>query len=203
VLLDLLAPPLCWSCSGPAARGTPLCGSCRARIHFLPRAPVALCGVEVWAPVAYDGPAADLTRALKFRGATRLAGTMGALMVANAPPGLLAGALVPVPLHPARRMARPYNQALLIAEAIFARTHLPIIDCLRRVGDDRPQVGRGRSARLTAPGAVEVPAWAPPNVVLVDDVATTGGTLAACAHALRSAGTQHVIAIAFARTAGR
>jgi predicted amidophosphoribosyltransferase len=164
---------------------------------------VALCGVEVWAPVAYDGPARNLVTALKFRGATGLAEHMGALIVANAPPGMLTGALVPVPLHPARRVARPYNQALLIAEAIFARAHLPIVDCLRRVGPDRPQVGRGRAARVTAPGAVEVPERAPPNVVLVDDVATTGGTLAACAHALRSAGTQHVTAIAFARTAGR
>jgi predicted amidophosphoribosyltransferase len=234
-VLDLLAPPLCWSCGAPAARASPLCRSCRGRLRFLPRAPVALSGIEVWAPVAYDGPARDLVTALKFHGATRLAEQMAALIVANAPAGLIGGpaaggtaagaasaaaapagaasaaavpaaagpALVPVPLHRARRIARPYNQALLIAEAIFARTHLPIVDCLRRVGDDRRQVGRGRAARLTAPGAAEAVVRAPPDVLLVDDVVTTGGTLVACAHALRSAGAQHVTAIAFARTAGR
>jgi predicted amidophosphoribosyltransferase len=204
-------------------------------MRFLPRVPVALGGaghgVEVWAPVAYDGPARDLVRALKFHGATRLAEQMAALIVANAPPALLgetpageapgAGApallgealaggggcgavLVPVPLHPARRRARPFNQAELIARAVAARVGLPWRDCLARCGDARRQVGRGRAERLLGPaGAIRMVGSAPPNALLVDDVATTGGTLAACAHALRSAGTQHVIAIAFARTAGR
>jgi predicted amidophosphoribosyltransferase len=217
VLLDLLAPPLCWSCAARAARGSPLCRACRARLRFLPPASVLLCGLEVWAPVAYDGPARDLVKALKFHAAARLAEPMAALIVANAPPGLLgpaaagegtAGAgpavLVPVPLHPARRRARPFNQAELIARAVAARVGLPVRDCLARFGDARRQVGRGRPERLRGPaGAVRVVESAPPNAVLVDDVATTGGTLAACAHALRSAGTQQVIAIAFARTAGR
>jgi predicted amidophosphoribosyltransferase len=235
VILDLLAPPLCWSCKAPAARASALCGECRGRLRFLPRVPVALgsaaLGIEVWAPVAYDGPARDLVRALKFHGATRLAEQMAALIVANAPPALLgeaaageggegappgllggdgaaAGAgpavLVPVPLHPARRRVRPFNQGELIARAVAARVGLPVRDCLARCGDARRQVGRGRADRLRGPaGAVRVVESVPPAAVLVDDVATTGGTLAACAHALRSAGTQHVIAIAFARTAGR
>jgi predicted amidophosphoribosyltransferase len=203
MLLDLLAPPLCWSCRAPAPRGDPLCRACRRSLRFLPAAPIALRGLETWAPVAYDGAARDLVKALKFHGATRVASAMGALIVANAPPGLLANALVPVPLHPARRRSRPFNQAMLIAEAIFCRTHLPIIDCLRRSGPDQRQVGRGREARLGAPGVVEANGWAPPRVLLVDDVVTTGATLAACAHALRAAGAEHVAAIAFARTAGR
>ncbi len=204
VILDLLAPPLCWSCGGPAARGSPLCGACRRRLRFLPRVPVVLRGLEVWAPVAYDGPARELVKALKFHGATKLAEQTAALIVANAPPGLLDPALVPVPLHPARRRARPFNQADLIARAVAARTGLPVCDCLVRSGDDRRQVGRGRAERLRGPaGAVQVVGRMPSAALLVDDVVTTGGTLAACAQALRSAGTQHVTAIAFARTAGR
>jgi ComF family protein len=211
VLLHLLAPPLCWSCGAAAARGSPLCGVCRRELRFLPRAPVALGGVAVWAPVAYDGPARELVKALKFRGANRLADQMAALIVANAPPALLGGAagggasaLVPVPLHPARRRVRPFNQAELIAQAVAVRTRLPVRDCLTRSGDDRRQVGRGRAERLRGlAGAVQTAGRGLSEAVLVDDVATTGGTLAACAHALRSAGTQHVTAIAFARTAGR
>jgi predicted amidophosphoribosyltransferase len=204
VLLDLLAPPLCWSCGAPAARASPLCGACRRELRFLPGALTALSGVGVWAPVAYDGPARELVKALKFHGATRLAEQMAALIVANAPPGLLDAPLVPVPLHPARRRARPFNQAELIARAVRARAGLPVRDCLARSGDDRRQVGRGRAERLGGPaGAVQAVGRVPPEALLVDDVATTGGTLAACAHALRSAGTQQVSAIAFARTAGR
>lgn len=203
MILDLLAPPLCWSCGAPAARDGPLCRVCRRALRFLGPAPVVLCGLEVWAPLAYDGPAGDLVRALKFHGATRIARAMAALIVANAPATMLAGDLVPVPLHPARRRARPFNQAALIGSAISGRTGLALADCLRRAGPDRRQVGRGRSARLTGPGAIEAAARPPPTALLVDDVVTTGATLAACAAALREAGSERIRAIAFARTAGR
>jgi ComF family protein len=206
VLLDLLAPPLCWACAAPAAHGPGLCLSCRRSLRFLGRTPAVLCGLAVWAPVAYDGPARALVKALKFHAAGRIADEMAALVVANAPRGLLTGALVPVPLHPARRRARPFNQADLLAHAISARASpgLAIHDCLARTGAHRPQVGRGRAARLRGPaGAVHASARAPRNALLVDDVVTTGATLAACAAALRAAGADHVAAVAFARTAGR
>jgi ComF family protein len=204
VLLDLLAPPLCWSCSSPAARGEPLCRACRRSLRFLPAAPIALRGLDTWAPVTYDGAARDLVKALKFRAATGVAGAMAALIVANAPAVTLTGTLVPVPLHPARRRTRPYNQAARLAEAISSRADLPLADCLRRTGADTRQVGRGRTARLSgAAGAFEATAPVPSGALLVDDVVTTGATLAACAAALRAAGTRQVGAIAFARTAGR
>jgi predicted amidophosphoribosyltransferase len=164
---------------------------------------VALRGLETWAPVAYDGAARDLVKALKFRGAARLAGAMAALVVANAPPGLLAGALVPVPLHPARRRTRSFNQSALVAAAISMRADLPVVDCLTREGSKETQVGRARAARLTVAGTIETTGRPPPTALLVDDVVTTGATLAACAGALRAAGARQVAAVAFARTAGR
>jgi ComF family protein len=204
VLDALLAPPLCWSCGALAPRAAPLCRSCRRLLRFLAPDPVALCGLPVWAPVAYEGPARDLVKALKFRGATAVAGELAALIVANAPRRMLSGALVPVPLNPARERRRGFNQAELIARAMEARAGLTTHDCLRRHGDDRRQVGRGRAARLSGPaGSFDPTGPAPADAVLVDDVATTGATLAACALALRSAGAQRVAAIAFARTAGR
>jgi ComF family protein len=204
VLLDLLAPPLCWSCGAPAARAVALCRACRRELRFLAPAPVLLCGLECWAPLAYETPARELVKALKFHGAARVAGEMAALIVANAPGELLAGALVPVPLHPARRRVRPFNQAALIGAAVSERTRLPVSDCLRRFGPDRRQVGRGRAARLQASaGSIETTGRSPPDVLLVDDVVTTGGTLVACAAAMRRAGAERVRAIAFARTAGR
>lgn len=164
---------------------------------------MALRGLETWAPVAYDGPARDLVKALKFRGATGVAGAMAALVVANAPAGLLAGGLVPVPLHPARRRTRSFNQSALVAAAVSARAGLPVVDCLIRKGSRETQVGRARAARLTVAGAILTTGRPPPTALLVDDVVTTGATLAACAGALRAAGARQVAAIAFARTAGR
>jgi predicted amidophosphoribosyltransferase len=228
VILDLLAPSLCWSCGAPTARAAPLCRDCRRELRFLAPAPVGLYGLEVWAPVAYEGPARDLVKALKFHGATRVASDMATLIVANAPAATLAGppsampagsptampagapsptpagALVPVPIHPARHRARPFNQAALIAAAVSARTGVPLVDCLHRTGPDHRQVGRGRSARLRGvAGSIEAIGRSPPSSLLVDDVVTTGATLVACAAALREAGCECVRAIAFARTAGR
>jgi predicted amidophosphoribosyltransferase len=233
----MLVPPLCWGCGGVARRREPLCGGCRALLRRLGPDPVVLCGVPVWAPVAYSGPARDLIRALKFRGATAAADAMAAQIAANAPEGLLGAAsapewvlgaagapegllrapgargggraaprpaLVPVPLHPRRLRRRGYNQAALIAEALARRAVLEVVDCLARTGSAATQVGRDRAERRAGPaGTVESRAAVPRRVLLVDDVATTGATLAACAGSLRAAGSIEVAALVFARTIGR
>jgi ComF family protein len=204
----MLVPPLCWGCGGAARRSEPLCGGCRRLLRRLGPEPVALSGVRVWAPTAYAGPARDLVRALKFRGASAAADTMAAQIAANAPAGLLGAAarpaLVPVPLHPRRQRARGYNQARLIADALARRTGLEVVDCLVRAGSAATQVGRDRRERRLGPaGSVELRAAAPARALLVDDVATTGATLAACASALRRGGPVEVAALAFARTIGR
>jgi predicted amidophosphoribosyltransferase len=272
MLARMLVPPLCWGCGGVARRREPLCGGCRRLLRRLGPDPVLLCGVPVWAPVAYSGPARDLVRALKFRGATAVADAMAAQIAANAPADLLGAegaeaalgaanseaalraggtdaalgaggtdaalgaggtdaalgaggtdaalgagtsppgagraawrpALVPVPLHPRRLRRRGYNQAALIADALARRAGLEIADCLARTGSAATQVGRGRAERRAGPaGSVDLRAPVPGCAVLVDDVATTGATLAACAAALRVGGSVDVAALVFARTIGR
>lgn len=212
-LLELIAPPLCWSCGGSARAHEPLCAGCRRGLRWLGGEPERLHGLPVWAPVAYEGPARRLVQALKFRGAAAVAGPLAAQIVANAPPAMLAPgtALVPVPLQPARLRRRGFNQAERIAAGVARRARLELADCLERPGASGPgaaatQVGRGRADRLAAlAGAIRLrpPAAPPARALLVDDVITTGATLAACAAALRAAGTREVAAIAYARTPGR
>jgi ComF family protein len=200
----MLVPPLCWSCAGVARRREPLCLGCLRLLRRLGPEPVLLSGVPTWASVAYAGPARALVGALKFRGATAVADTMAAQIAANAPPSMLEGTLLPVPLHPRRLRRRGYNQAALIAEALALRTGLELADCLRRGGSAATQVGRDRRERRLGPaGSIELRTTPPERVVLVDDVATTGATLAACAAVLRAAGSLELAALVFARTIGR
>jgi ComF family protein len=205
-LASLLAPPVCAGCGGHAGAAEPLCAACRLELRWLDRA-VEIAGLTVFAPVAYEGPARAMVHALKFRGATLAAGTMAAQIAAAAPAGVLArGVLVPVPLHPRRLRRRGFNQAGLLASALGDRTGLRVADCLRRDGSARTQVGRDRAERLTGVQdaiAVRARSLLPRQAIVVDDVVTTGATLAACGDALRAAGVAAVAGVAYARTPGR
>jgi ComF family protein len=208
-LLSLVAPPLCLSCGAAAPLHQPLCRECLGDLRWLAFEQPAGAGVPVWAAVSYEGPARALVRALKFRGAVSLVDAMAAQMAANAPPALFEGrSLVPVPLHAARRRRRGFNQAEELARALSRRAGLRAADCLERTagGARASQVGKGREQRLDAlAGSFRLRAGAPVplRALLVDDVVTTGSTLAACAAALALAGVREVGAIVYARTPGR
>ena len=223
-LIDLLAPPVCVACGGPAGAGLAvLCVPCRGRLPWLanpcprcalPRThcpPAGRCPAArapwdaAWSPLAHDGPARDLVRALKFRGALDAATVMAAHLAAGAPAGLLrdeGAVLVPVPADPGRRRRRGFDHAALLAMQLGRRTGLPVVDALARTGPrGARQLGAGRAERL-AEGrvAVTLRGPAPPAAILVDDVHTTGATFAACAAALVAGGTRRTVVISHTRT---
>jgi len=207
-LLWLVAPPLCWQCESQVRSGGPLCAECRRGLRWLPAEPSAASGVPAYAPLAFAGAARALVHGLKYHGAAGLADAMAAPIVAGLParwlgPGM---ALVPVPQHAARRRKRGFNQAERLAGAIAERTGLAVADCLARTGSRASQVGRRRSQRVAGISgrvALKPGHRAPAGALLVDDVITTGATLAACGRALRQAGCGEVRALAYARTPGR
>jgi ComF family protein len=205
-LLGLIAPPLCVACGADAGRAAPICRECRAAMEAGGGRCLRLSHAEAFAAFAYDGPAGALVRALKFGGRTALADVMAAQLAAHAPPDLLAAAVVPVPVHPRHRRRRGVDHSHALASALARRAGLPLADCLVRTGDPRPQVGRGRRERIGGPlGSIAVRAGVdvPEAAVIVDDVVTTGATLAACVRVLRAAGSGRIGCLAYARTTAR
>jgi ComF family protein len=152
----------------------------------------------------YERPVRRAVHALKYRRRRRVAGAL-ADALADALPGAPPGdALVPVPLHAGRLAERGFNQSEELARRLSARWQLPLrSEGLARARDTGHQAGLARRERLgNVAGAFVWRASGPPpaRVILVDDVLTTGATLAACAAALRAAGAREVRAVALARS---
>ena len=187
----LLTPPLCARCGAAAPAACPC--------DDLPD------GVDVARAVGpYEGVLRSLVHALKFERRRSIARRFARLAAGHCAP-LLDGAdgIVPVPLHPWRRWTRGFNQA----EEIARDLPLPVWKVLRRVRHTPPQAGLTGPARARNVRA----AFAPrpfsrrrrvegATVVLLDDVSTTGATLAACAEVLRGMGAREVRALTIART---
>jgi len=212
--LDLALPA---SCAGCGEEGDALCRECRTaldiRLGAEPGVPVGL-PAEIPAPLLqleWCAPFTGVTRralhALKYDGERRLAPLMGAAMARRwTRAGAAGDALVAVPASPDRVRDRGYDQAALIAAEAGRRLRLPVIDVLERTRATTAQFDLDRSARATnLVDAFRVRRDAPDSdvrdrwLVLVDDVVTTGATLAACAAALVQAGALAVSAIAVAR----
>lgn len=220
-LVDALLPPLCVHCAEPLPAARPgVCRWCRATLRPLPEgcrrcglprpgAPESCgrchewpVGVTAVAATRYAGAAESIAHALKYRGWTHLADLCAdAMAVALGRRGAELEAVVPVPLHSARLRERGFNQSELLARSLSRRLGAPVADALVRVRPTRSQVGLGRSARQrnVAAAFAAADAYRPRGVVaLVDDVATSGATLAAAGRVLREAGAVGVVAVTFA-----
>ena len=206
-MLTWLYRPQCAACRELSTE--PLCSACAVTLLEAsePRAVGAL--ERVVAPWRFGGELATAIRRLKFTGATDVARTLAPLwspLVAAAIDELGSRALVvPVPLHWRRRISRGFDQAWLLAAhaCAHARVARPAI-VLRRVRAAPAQStlsAADRVANLVDAFIVrDVRAVADRPVILVDDVVTTGATLAAAAEPLARAGATRVIGIAVART---
>lgn len=195
-----LVPPLCAACGRSCRPESTLCPRCSRRLAAMgPLEGPGPAGVDrAWSSAPHEGVARDLVVALKLRRLLPVAELMADRILWLAPGTLLSGAVVPVPTARLRSLARGFDPAAELARALASATGLPLSSCLARRGGGR-QVGRRRGERLGSPPRVQARGEVPGSVLLVDDVLTTGATLASCASALRSAGAVRVAAVTFSR----
>jgi ComF family protein len=201
ILSALLAPPcaVCGHILDHPLAGA-VCGTCWASI-----APSASSFSLRTIPLAqaigaYDATLREVLHALKYDGRRSVAPPLSRMMAVHGRQVLQgADVVVPVPLHRRRQRQRGFNQAEDLARGLG----LPVARALRRVRATQPQVDLPADERReNVKDAFTI--HRPVNgaiIVLVDDVATTGATLEACARVLRDAGAKELRALTAARVA--
>jgi ComF family protein len=211
-LLDLWLPPVCPACEREP--GGDAGGLCRDCLAALPSAPAALApprGLDALVAAAeFEVPVEGWIRRFKYPrpGLAGLDPRAGAIVRALAreaaarAPGPPPELVVPVPLHPRRLRARGFNPACELARAVAEPGRLRLAPrALERLRDTPSQTGLERPARRrNVRGAFRARQPVPRRIWLVDDVVTTGSTLAEAARALRRAGARRVVGVCVART---
>ena len=213
-LLILLFPPRCPFCNQPLHDAeTGPCPDCQQAPFWTQGAQgvargqnFVRCACAGW----YRGGLRDSLRRFKFSGQKGYAATYGPIL-AQAVRTYLPGSydvLTWVPVSPARRKERGYDQAQLLAQATAQALGTEAVSLLAKTGHNAPQssLTQGSQRRSNVAGVYTVPqpeAVAGRRVLVIDDVLTTGATLEEAARTLRAAGAAQVVAAVLARTPGK
>ena len=188
-------PPLCPKCGRPQSSAM-LCPGCLSW-------QVEIDGIR--SPFRFDGVIRQAIHELKYRNLRALAGLLAQLLsnylVSNPVPGEV---LVPVPLHHKRLRERGYNQSRLLAQELGKLANLPVVDdCLVRQRHAPPQARTStvdeRRSNVADAFSCRDRRLEGKQVLLIDDVSTSGATLDACARGLKEAGATTVWGLVLAR----
>jgi len=195
-LFQPLEKPGCTICSAPVNPDVKICASCNGKKFAF---------IHNRSAFAYEDLVRDMLHEIKFRHKKHVAQGLGRLwaksFLAPIPEGAL---LVPLPMHPAKKRQRGFDQAQVLARAISDATGIKLEYLLERTRDTPPQSGLHPRQRIeNVDGAFRIkPEFtkriAAQTIVIVDDIYTTGASLNECAKELKSAGTSDVFAITLA-----
>lgn len=230
--LNFFFPRSCPLCAGDVAAGHPwaLCAGCFGRISLWDGHVCRVCGLPLPDGGAhcrvcrrrgrsfrlarsaglYEGVLGSALRQLKYGGRASLSRPLGYLLAkvwGGFPEKESIDGVTAVPLHFWRKRRRGYNQSELLARAFCRETGLRWMgNCLVRKRGTRSQTELGREDRLanveSAFRAGPAGALEGKNILVIDDVCTTGATLESCARALKEAGAKGVFALTVARQMG-
>ncbi len=223
-LLDLLFPA---HCAGCGRAGELLCPACQTQVRPVPQPVCIRCGrplavqgrcddcsvgqfhvSAIRAAAIYADPLSRVIHCFKYESRSELHEPLGQLLVdywrnRSAKVDLVAA----VPLHENRLRERGFNQSELLAVVLCRQVRLPLLQAgvLRRERETQQQMLLGPAERRA--NVQDAFRWAGPplagsKVLLIDDVATTGSTVEACAHTLLAAGASKVWALTVARALG-
>jgi ComF family protein len=219
--LDLLFPPKCLGCG---KEGKLICRACQKHLTPIVNPICPLCGrpqsspilcpaFTVWpasidcirSPLRFEGLTREMIHQFKYKNLRSLARPLGSILkdyLLEEP--LPVEVVVPVPLHPRRLKERGYNQSVLLAKEISRLMNLPLAEGeVNRIKYVLPQA-RTHSAKErheNLKGAFDCRKLSSPgkSILLIDDVATSGATLDACARALKLAGSGPIYGLVLAR----
>ncbi|RPJ60703.1 MAG: ComF family protein [Dehalococcoidia bacterium] len=190
-----ILPPICPRCGRPQPGGT-LCPSCINQ-------QIGVDGIR--SPFRFEGVIREAIHQFKYSNLRDLSGFLAGMLYEYLLKYPMPGdVLVPVPLHPRRLRERGYNQSVLLAKELGRLTALPVIEnCLWRTKYTSQQAisisVQDRYRNVAGVFDCRDNSIRDYNVVLVDDVATSGATINACARSLKAAGAASVWGLVVAR----
>ncbi len=201
-ILNLFLPTPCIGCERP---GSPFCAECQSKLELNSRA-ITKSGISGVAFCDYGLLSGKIVNAIKESGQTSLIGPIASLMAKRWPKEFAGAVLVPVPSSPANYKRRGYQHTLKLANALEKRIPgASTRSLLRSTGSRLDQANLGLLERIgNLEGAFEVDLRGfeglAGQIVLIDDVVTTGATVAAASRALTEAGLGSVSFCVFAET---
>jgi ComF family protein len=207
-ILNTIFPHRCAVCDDIIDPESLICSGCMSRINWL-RADFFSTELKetkffrAASLAAYDGFWAEAIHRFKYNNRTDLAAPFAKIMAERI--DYEYDFIMPVPLHHKRLRERGYNQSALLAKKVAAEAGIKFAwDAIKRTATSMPQVGLTRGDRLRNVKGIfkcgKDDGLAKSDILLIDDVITTGATVNECAKALKNAGAARIDVLTLART---